>query len=358
LLIVVPWFIAAEWRNPGFLRFFMIHEHLQRFLTDTEHGWGPWFFIPIVIAGTWPWLFFAPSGVAALREQVDDAPERGALRFLLIWFAVVFLFFSIPRSKLGEYILPGLPPIAILAGVGLARVRDVERGRARVLGWYAAVNVAVVLIAIIGVIAVSRGAGSGMELPSGGGLLLELLLAGLVLAVSACSIWLYVRRSGDGRAVPLGIGLTALLLAGVITRARGAATPYFSYRNLARATAPYLEQGCGLASYHHFVQALPFYTRSRERLVGYRGELSPFSDSPDAAPGFVATDSRLLALWAAPSCTIIVVNSADWPRLAATLRPASRIGCEGKKIAMINRAGANLPGLPPACQASTSAPRP
>jgi 4-amino-4-deoxy-L-arabinose transferase-like glycosyltransferase len=41
---------------------------------------------------------------------------------LLIWFGVIFVFFSIPRSKLGEYILPALPPIAILSGEGLVRL--------------------------------------------------------------------------------------------------------------------------------------------------------------------------------------------------------------------------------------------
>src|SRR5579862_4443971 len=50
--IVIPWFILMEARNPGFLSFFLIHEHLERYVTSSEHGWGPWFFIPVVIGGT------------------------------------------------------------------------------------------------------------------------------------------------------------------------------------------------------------------------------------------------------------------------------------------------------------------
>src|SRR5260370_34142607 len=50
--IVAPWFIFMELRNPGFLNFFFIDEHLQRYVSSNEHGWGPWFFIPIVIGGT------------------------------------------------------------------------------------------------------------------------------------------------------------------------------------------------------------------------------------------------------------------------------------------------------------------
>src|ERR1039458_6645793 len=46
--IVVPWFVLAEARNPGFMHFFIVHEHLERYVTSSEHGWGPWFFIPLL----------------------------------------------------------------------------------------------------------------------------------------------------------------------------------------------------------------------------------------------------------------------------------------------------------------------
>ena len=65
--IVLPWFILMEARNPGFLRFFFIHEHFERYVSSSEHGWGPWFFIPIVIGGMWPWIFFVPLGWSAMR---------------------------------------------------------------------------------------------------------------------------------------------------------------------------------------------------------------------------------------------------------------------------------------------------
>src|ERR1700677_1126656 len=60
LAIALPWFIIAARRNPDFLRFYVIHEHLHRYLANTEHGWGPWVFIPVVIAGTWPFFYFVP----------------------------------------------------------------------------------------------------------------------------------------------------------------------------------------------------------------------------------------------------------------------------------------------------------
>ena len=133
LAIVLPWFILMEARNPGFLHFFFIHEHLERYVTSNEHGWGPWFFIPIVIGGMWPWIFFVPLGWSAMRADdtlPNSAPassRRSAASFLAIWFIIIFVFFSIPRSKLGSYILPALPPLAIVAGFGLVRMRRRRR---------------------------------------------------------------------------------------------------------------------------------------------------------------------------------------------------------------------------------------
>src|SRR5262249_15235721 len=150
LAIVAPWFAIAEWRNPGFLSFFFIHEHLMRFLESTEHGWGMWFFVPIVIGGAWPWLWFLPLGIRELYRESKPSPGgsqtyRSDLRLLLTWFVMVFVFFSVPRSKLGTYILPAMPPIAIVAGFALARLMDLDSGRRRAIRrTFAIVNAALI----------------------------------------------------------------------------------------------------------------------------------------------------------------------------------------------------------------------
>src|SRR5207253_10538058 len=102
--IALPWFVLAAHRNPGFLHFFLVHEHVQRYLVNTEHGWGPWFFIPVVIGGSWPWVFFAPLGLRELRmtESAEEPSHRSQVGFLVVWFLVIFVFFSIPRAKLGS----------------------------------------------------------------------------------------------------------------------------------------------------------------------------------------------------------------------------------------------------------------
>jgi hypothetical protein len=99
-----------------------------------------------------------------------------------------------------------------------------------------------------------------------------------------------------------------------------------------------------MASYRHFVQSLPFYTGHREALVDYRGELAPFGLGDDARESFIATDAELAQLWRGPGCAILIVNRDDLPHLRALLGSAAAIvACEGKKLALYNRAVARRP---------------
>lgn len=337
-VITVPWFVLAARRNPGFAQFFFIHEHIHRYVADREHGWGPWFFVPIVIGGAWPWLYFVSFGLIGDRGG-DKAPtiseSPGATRFLLTWFAVVFIFFSIPRSKLGEYILPAMPPLAILAGYGMASLgRYADGSRRRIVGALALINAGVSTG-----IAVTFASGIGDRLTR---ILAGDALAGAVaMAAGTAVAYAIARRCRIAWVGPLAIGVAVAM--GCAMKARADAAPISSYRILARAIAPYTSQGCALASYHHIVQALPFYTQTREKLVGYRGELAPFGDSPDASASFIVTDRQLRSLWDSPRCVVLVANRRDLPKLAAMLVPPPAIvGCEGKKLGLYNRPVASV----------------
>jgi hypothetical protein len=207
----------------------------------------------------------------------------------------------------------------------------------RILGRFAALNLILLLGAVVTVVMLRQKGIAGRN-----PLVAPLTRDGAALAaiwgIGAAAIYVVVRISRSARYAPWGVAIVALMSAGVLASARTDATATASYRELAGAIEPYLHQGCVLAAYHHFVQALPFYTETRERLIGYRGELAPFGDSPDAAGSFVATDERLRELWSAPGCVIVVANRTDAARLKSWLRPPpSIVGAEGKKIALLNR---------------------
>jgi hypothetical protein len=167
----------------------------------------------------------------------------------------------------------------------------------------------------------------------------DALAGAAALAIGTAIAFALARRHRIAWVAPLALGVAAAM--GAAMKARDDAAPMFSYRCLAHAIAPYAAEGCALASYHHIVQALPFYTATREKLVGYRGELAPFGDNPGASASFIVTDRQLQSLWNSPRCVVLVANRRDLPKLAGILDPPpSIIGCEGKKLGLYNRAAA------------------
>lgn len=128
LAVASPWFVAVSLRNPEFAHFFFIREHFQRF-SSTMHGrYQPfWFFVPVLLGTMLPWSFFIPGAlVRAWRDRRHDGGQAGM--YLLIWTAVIFLFFSKSSSKLVPYILPIFPSLAMLIGHRIDVLAD-GRGR-------------------------------------------------------------------------------------------------------------------------------------------------------------------------------------------------------------------------------------
>lgn len=114
LLVAGPWYAAMLALNrEAFLGQFIDQNNLQRF-SRPEHkqGASPLYFLPVLLIGLFPWSAFLPGAMSAGRRQ-------SAGRLLLVWIAVVFLFFSASSTKLVTYIYPLYPAVALLIGACL-----------------------------------------------------------------------------------------------------------------------------------------------------------------------------------------------------------------------------------------------
>ena len=80
------------------------------------------YYVPVLLGLLLPWTWLLPWTLAAGGRWRD--PDY---RFLVIWAAVIVVFFSLSRGKLVPYILPALLPLALLVGHGLARLTGVGR---------------------------------------------------------------------------------------------------------------------------------------------------------------------------------------------------------------------------------------
>lgn len=124
-VVTAPWFIAMEWHHPGFLRFFVVREHLQRYLTTVHDRYQPfWYFVPVVLAGAFPWSCFLPATLCHPR-RLKDSPSV----FLWSWVMLPIVFFSFSHSKLVSYILPVFPALAVLVAGAFAEVVEEDRAR-------------------------------------------------------------------------------------------------------------------------------------------------------------------------------------------------------------------------------------
>jgi 4-amino-4-deoxy-L-arabinose transferase-like glycosyltransferase len=115
LVIALPWFVLVQRANSQFLHVFIFEHNLARFSTDMfRHKQPFWYFIPVLMAGLLPWLVFAIS--AFVRAMKAAVRERSSFQlFFVMWAALPVIFFSASQSKLPGYILPAVPPFAILA---------------------------------------------------------------------------------------------------------------------------------------------------------------------------------------------------------------------------------------------------
>ena len=120
LAITAPWFVLIAQRNPEFLEFFFIHEHLQRFTQTAHSRTGPiYFFLPLLLLGFLPWIAQVPGAIAQTWRERN--PEFSSGWLLTCWFVVILGFFSISQSKLPGYIIPLFPALALIVGSQLDR---------------------------------------------------------------------------------------------------------------------------------------------------------------------------------------------------------------------------------------------
>lgn len=165
LVLPMPWYFAAYDANGQVFLDAVYHHNVSRFSGAVNYHIKPfWYYIPVVLVGFLPWVFFLPAAVRTawrwgkfqftLRQP---SPLVSMLIYSAVWAVTVFLFFTVAKTKLLTYVLPMFPALALFMGGAayvltqaddqrIAGIMDTERPFWQMSGW---IFVLIQLVAVV-----------------------------------------------------------------------------------------------------------------------------------------------------------------------------------------------------------------
>jgi 4-amino-4-deoxy-L-arabinose transferase-like glycosyltransferase len=297
-VLTLPWLVYVQWRYPEFFQFFIIEQHFGRFLTPAIHP-EPWYyFVPILLGILLPWTWLLPWTLGTNSRWRD--PD---CRFLIIWAAVVVIFFSLSRGKLIPYILPALMPLALLVGHSLAQLA----GPGRLLFNSRILRISLIVWAITGIALVVLHfwppAALTRALSRAGFTAPFLLMICLIWALTPLVTLLW-RHLG---ALLLG----ALLLSGLLPAGIDQLSQGRSFRDMGLALKTQWQPGAALVGVQLYSQGMTFYSGHIFHLLGCRTELD-FGVRLTPEPGLCLPDKEALpAFTAGRPATFFLLKKDD-----------------------------------------------
>src|SRR3989475_561867 len=126
-IIAVPWHALVAWRSPMLFNFYVVDNHLLRFLNARRYVEDdvPSSTLAFLVA-SFLWAF--PWSVFTLARRDPDRSPRGRWRpVVVIWLVAVVGLFALSRFKHEYYALPAFPALAVLVGGAWMGGRDVGR---------------------------------------------------------------------------------------------------------------------------------------------------------------------------------------------------------------------------------------
>jgi 4-amino-4-deoxy-L-arabinose transferase-like glycosyltransferase len=327
LVVTVPWHWLATLRLPDFLQFFFVHEHLARYLTpsaDREEAW--WFIGAVFLAGSVPWTLPTLRVVAGGWRARRASPRNfNAAFFLWIWVVFVGVFFSLSDSKLMPYILPAMPPLAIL--IALLPPGTLKRDFRNTAAVTAIAGAALLYASFHWPALVASSDRSAYFLP------LAKPVRQIAALLMVTGAFVLVQRSRDAArdatraGIFLGAGWCLAWL--LLVRAAALVAPIYSGIDLAAAFPPSASDA-PLYSVGTYDQTLPFYLRRTVTLVKFRGELDyGLKKTPSAE---IADLDKFISLWTAQSRAFAVMDIGTFKTLAERGVPMRNLGQNVQRV--------------------------
>jgi 4-amino-4-deoxy-L-arabinose transferase-like glycosyltransferase len=118
--VAAPWHHAMWVRHKkGFWNEYFGHHHFKRAQSGVHGQRGALdYFIYQLGFGMFPWSALLPAAVVRWAARPTEKSTRGQIQiFLVAWAGLCFALFAIMETKFHHYILPAVPPLAILVAM-------------------------------------------------------------------------------------------------------------------------------------------------------------------------------------------------------------------------------------------------
>jgi 4-amino-4-deoxy-L-arabinose transferase-like glycosyltransferase len=129
--IALPWY-AVMWTRHGneYLESFFVGDNFERFATDRFNDPRPWwFYLPVVAGGLLPWTPLALTWLGPIAQFVRLRRDVGTIDLrLMLWALLPLAFYTLSVGKQPRYILPVLPPLALLLASSIVERTQEWRG--------------------------------------------------------------------------------------------------------------------------------------------------------------------------------------------------------------------------------------
>lgn len=116
LIIVLAWYLPAVSRGGNvYLRETLFKHSMDAFAKGWTHVHPFYYYLYTFPVEFLPWFLFLPGAIVYgfFKETIG---KRKEFLFAFVWFAVIFLFFSISKGKRGLYLLPLYPAASLMVG--------------------------------------------------------------------------------------------------------------------------------------------------------------------------------------------------------------------------------------------------
>jgi 4-amino-4-deoxy-L-arabinose transferase-like glycosyltransferase len=376
--IAAPWHILAALRNPaqgnvrGFLWFYFVNEHINRFLNTRvprDYDKVPLLlFWALLVLWLIPWTVFLPQSLQEVprrwrefRQQMTRR-QRSYLLFFL-WTVVIVGFFSL-STRQEYYTIPAIPAMALLVGGWLQRERasakDSRERRSGRISSLVLLAVGVIIAAVgFGLLLFSKAPAPGTDLAdllrknpqdyalsfghfldltpqAMGAFRVPLFAFSLAFLVGALANWIF-RRRGRAGAGNVALATMMIVLLACVRIAFGIFSPILSSKDLALAIREQYRPGDQIVviGLYENASTLNFYTGIPLHSLRTPGGNMWYGTQFPGAPRVFETEASFIEMWNGPHRIFLWAEEEEPPALRGL--PRYVVARRGGKIIFSNQ---------------------